>query len=184
MTEYIDKNGRPIWVYENIFPTSYCEWLYSFVAHSLYTIGFEDTDVIERRNKMYIISGYSNADVEKSKFMLQLQKTAAWDKVKDCTLYRTTINLSVPTNTHYSHTHPDEIALIYYVNLDWKQEWAGETLFYSDDLKDIIHASMYKPNKLIIFDGNIPHTIRPQNIEAPTFRFSIAMFFKKPGAQK
>lgn len=184
MREYKDKLGRSIWVYENVFTTAYCEELYSFISHSLYTIGFEDTSVIERRDKMYIVSSYNDVDMANCKFMQELKKTEAWDKVKNLSLRRATVNLSVPTNTHYSHTHADEISLIYYVNLDWKQEWAGETLFYSDDMQEIIHASIYKPNKLILFDGSIPHAIRPQNIEAPTYRFSLALFFKKNKQEK
>ena len=52
-------------------------------------------------------------------------------------------------------------------------------LFYSEDQKEIRYGSIYTPNRLVIFDGEIPHTIRAQNITGPNYRFSISLFFNK-----
>lgn len=53
-------------------------------------------------------------------------------------------------------------------------------LFYnSKDLSKIEFASVYKPGRIILFDGHIPHTIRPQSIKGPKFRFTLSVFLRK-----
>jgi len=64
------------------------------------------------------------------------------------------------------------------VNVDWREEWAGETIFY-DESNEIIFCSPYKPGRMIVFDGTIPHTIRPQSIISPNYRFSLTIRFTK-----
>jgi Rps23 Pro-64 3,4-dihydroxylase Tpa1-like proline 4-hydroxylase len=80
---------------------------------------------------------------------------------------------------YYAHTHGEDKVLLYYINMEWKEGWHGETQFYSDDLKEVKYTSPYTPGRLILFDGKIPHTMRPQSIIAPKFRFSLSMFLKK-----
>ena len=38
--------------------------------------------------------------------------------------------------------------------------------------KDILESSPYVPNRAIIFDGEIKHTIKAQNIMGPSYRFT------------
>ena len=65
-----------------------------------------------------------------------------------------------------------------FVNLDWRDGWHGETLFYNpDNLKEIVYTSLYIPGRIILFDGSIPHAIRPQSVKAPKFRFTLSLFF-------
>jgi len=52
-------------------------------------------------------------------------------------------------------------------------------LLYKNNKRDILLASPYVPNRLIIFDGSIPHTITSQSILGPTYRFTISLFFTK-----
>ena len=49
--------------------------------------------------------------------------------------------------------------LLYYPNLKWEFEWGGHTVFLDDDLTDVEHCCVYKPGRLVLFDGSIPHTI-------------------------
>ena len=70
------------------------------------------------------------------------------------------------------------LSVLYYINLDWRDGWHGETLFYNpNNLKEIIYTSLYIPGRIILFDGSIPHAIRPQSIKAPKFRFTLSLFF-------
>jgi hypothetical protein len=84
------------------------------------------------------------------------------------------INLTFPTDTYFPHVHGGKTVLIYN-NLQWRPEWAGETLFYNNDLSKIIYAAMPAPKRVIVFDGIIPHSLRPHSIEAPHHRFTTAM---------
>ena len=89
------------------------------------------------------------------------------------------VNLVKPLDVNFIHVHPDQLVALYYVNITWNPEWGGETLFYKEDRKTISLASPYTPNKLIFFDGKIPHTIKAQNLIGPSYRFTLSIFFNK-----
>ena len=68
--------------------------------------------------------------------------------------------------------------LLYYVNLSWTDGWHGETLFYNPyNLKEVEYTSLYVPGRIILFDGTVPHAIRPQSVKATKFRLSLSLFF-------
>ena len=48
-----------------------------------------------------------------------------------------------------------------------------------DNINNIAYTTPYIPGRFILFDGSIPHTIRPQSSKAPKFRFTISIFFEK-----
>ena len=68
---------------------------------------------------------------------------------------------------------------MYYVNLEWRDGWHGETLFFDESCKDIVYASPYTPGRVIAFDAKIPHTIRPQSHLASFYRFTLALVYTK-----
>jgi SM-20-related protein len=174
-----DNLGRNIHIVDNALSQSDHENLYRYVSASRFKIGYEDTDAIERANNKYIHSAFTIDEYVESGFKNSLEKTELWSLVKDKNVARCTINLSTPSDTNYLHTHKNQLVLLYYLNLDWKPEWAGETLFYEDQLREIIFASMYTPRRLILFDGDIPHSIRPQAFSAPHYRFTFSVFLDK-----
>jgi hypothetical protein len=174
-----DDKDRSIHIFDNAISQADHEIFYTFVMKSLFQIGFEDINAIEIANYKYLHSSYTIQDLEHSGFYMALQKSEAWHLIKDKNISRITINLGVPTDTNWHHTHKGQISLVYYINLQWRPEWAAETLFYNESTTEIIHASMYVPRKLIIFDGEIPHSVRVQSNSAPHYRFTLAMFFDK-----
>jgi hypothetical protein len=180
MKTVYDNMGRKIQIEDNPFGKTYHEQVYDYVSKSLYRFGSQDGPApLDRRSYVYIHSEYSKIDVDNLGIMDKLFTAESFQPYKELPLIRTTINLSVPSDTNFAHTHPNQISVLYYVNLDWRPEWAGETLFYDDNTEEIIYASVYKPSRLIVFDGEIPHSIRVQSNSAPHYRFSLAMFFDK-----
>lgn len=172
---------KPI-VIDNPFGTAYHELLYDFVINSYFKIGSQDgPSPLHRREHLYIHSDWGIDDVNRVGLLDKIKALKQFQPYKDYELIRTTINLSVPSDTNFAHTHDDQISLVYYVNLDWRPEWAGETVFYNEDMSEIIYSSVYKPARLLIFDGSTPHSIRVQSNSAPHYRFSLAMFFNKKG---
>jgi Rps23 Pro-64 3,4-dihydroxylase Tpa1-like proline 4-hydroxylase len=117
--------------------------------------------------------------VEATGILQAVVGTPVYDLVGPLRLAKANVNLSTPADTHWAHDHRNQIVLLYYVNKHWKHEWAGETLFYNDDLSEVECASIYKPGRIVVFDGEIPHTIRPQSINAPVYRFTLSLFFDK-----
>jgi Rps23 Pro-64 3,4-dihydroxylase Tpa1-like proline 4-hydroxylase len=124
----------------------------------------------------YLHSEYSVDDVHAFGIFKALRDDKVKELLAGAAFYKATVNLSVPGDVHYAHTHKN-LTMLYYANPEWRQEWAGETLFFSDDLSEVVFTSVYKPGRIILFDGGIPHTIRPQSRVAPQHRTTVALFF-------
>jgi Rps23 Pro-64 3,4-dihydroxylase Tpa1-like proline 4-hydroxylase len=166
-------------VFDHIFPTAYHELLYHFAINSRYQIGSQDGPApLDRRTHLYIHSEWNTEDLANTRLQEYLEKSEAGDMLAGKQVLRATINLSVPSDTNFIHTHIDQLVGVYYLNLHWKPEWAGETLFYNDTMTEIIQSSMYTPNRMVVFNGSIPHTIRPQAFSAPHYRLTLATFFE------
>lgn len=60
---------------------------------------------------------------------------------------------------HVDSDHPGNYTTICYIVPQWQVDWAGETIIVND-LGDIAHAVIPKPNRIMIFDGR-HETCRP-----------------------
>ena len=165
-------------ILDNAIPFHRMHDIHLFVINSLFEIGWKDTTKLDN-NFSYVHSKYSIDDINRSGILNDLSKTSLWNSLKGLNISSAVVNMSKPVDVHYAHTHSGSLVLLYYANLEWKPEWAGETLFYKNDLSDIEKAVMYKPGRLVLFDGEIPHTIRPQSMVGPSYRFTMSIFFKK-----
>ena len=95
-------------------------------------------------------------------------------------LQQARINLS--TLNDFNRFHSDAafapiVTLLYYINTQWHIEWGGYTLFGDDQQNEIEQVVTYKPGRVVVFDGSIPHCIAAPTNLAPTYRFSLAMQF-------
>ena len=178
ITKKIDN--KELHIEDNFFDWSFHNWLYSYVAQlNNYAIGFGDTDVFDRAAHQYMTADFAIQHLEETNLFEHIYKTEFADKIKNRQLVKATINSSTASQANFPHCDCDSFTMIYYMNLDWKPEWAGETVFFNENTTEIELASIYKPNRAILFDGHIPHQLRPQSILSPNFRFSLAMFFEK-----
>ena len=175
-----DINNRKLYIEDSAFSRAYQETLYEYASRSSnYQLGFGDTDAIERSQYKYYTANMDGQAIEQIKLFEELEKTEVGKLTEGKQLARCTINTSTNGQVNFAHTHPDQLSLLYYINLDWKPEWAGETLFYNEAVDEVEFTSMYKPNRLILFEGEIPHSLRCQSVIGPEYRFSLAMFFNK-----
>ena len=174
MNEYLVDNGKRIAVYDDLFPLVYRTFIYQFAMNSLFTIGWEDS--LEQNKQTYknLHSIYAESDMINLKFVSELEKTIAGKELENYQISNCILNLSSPSDVNFIHTHAEDKILLYYVNLDWQEGWYGETLFYSEDKKNVTHCSPYTPGRLIVFDASIPHTIRPQSNLCQCYRFTLA----------
>ena len=65
---------------------------------------------------------------------------------------------------------------IYYPHAEWHPNFAGETVFFTQDGSDILASIYPKPNRLIVFPGAIPHVARGISRTCPKLR--ITLMFK------
>ena len=89
------------------------------------------------------------------------------------------VNLSHQGSIHHVHAHDiDERVVLYYANLEWQDHYEGETMFFSSE-GEVEFVSKYVPGRVLIFDGNIPHTIRAPSPAGPQFRLTVTWFMRK-----
>ena len=175
-------------IFDDIIPLSVRTAIYTFTANSNYRIvGWHDRSDLELRHKVNLHSNWSLENLQDSKIIPYVEKVLQQSSFKDYTLKdfdQCVINLVKPGDFYYIHTHViGTISILYYVNLQWEQNWAGETLFYKENMKEIEFASPYIPGRFTLFDKE-PHTIRPQSIIGPAFRFTLGIFLRKRQPKK
>lgn len=169
--------GKKIFVFDDVFELSYRQKLYDFaVKETPYQLGWEDNVDIENKEHIYFHSNVSLHQYEKLKLLETLKKTDVISFIQHKFPYKFVINCSHPSDTNFAHSHVNT-TLLYYANRGWKPEWAGETLFFNEELSEVMYTSMYVPGRIILFDGGIPHSIRAQSRYAPQYRFTYTIFF-------
>jgi len=168
-------------VLDNVVPLHHRAMVYNYAANSLYKIGFTDGVQVQLQGQRYsyLCSMYGEEDVKNLGLMQFLEGTEIGDILKDYTPNSAAVNLSVPTNVHFAHTHGQDLVLLYYVNLEWKPHFYGETVFFNEDCSDIVRSLPYTPGRFVLFDGKMPHSIRPQSSAGPDYRFTIAIMYSK-----
>lgn len=158
-------------IYDNTVPYHVMEWMYSYCIHSGYRlIGWHDTLDTSKKD---IHSNWTYDDLKRSKILPYLEKVyPEFEKRWKMSI----VNLVKPGDHYLTHTHTDDTdVLLYYANIDWKDEWAGETIFYNDN-RVTTNAYQYVPGRILKFPGHLPHSIRPQSPIGPQFRFTLTCF--------
>ena len=94
---------------------------------------------------------------------------------------RSYINLGVTSDINNNHvdSRGDTKTVLYYANRTWDPGWGGQTIFLSDDCKEIVKTVTPVPGRFVIFDGRVPHNVLPMNSRsAPSYRFTVAFKFE------
>jgi SM-20-related protein len=78
--------------------------------------------------------------------------------------------------THTDSTRPGTYTCVYYPHQVWHPDWGGETVFFNRDKTDIIAAVYPRPNRMVVFDGTIPHVARGVSRTCPVLR--VTLMFK------
>lgn len=170
--------GKNLYTFDGVLDFSMREHLYSYVRNSVFRIGNEDADAVETNNHKYLHSMYNQTDVDALGILKAIEGTEIDSLLKGKQLTRVHVNMSNPMDTNWAHDHRDQTAMLIYINKHWKHEWAGETMFFNDDLSEVEFASVYKPGRIVLFDGEIAHSVRPQAASAPMYRFTLTLFFR------
>jgi hypothetical protein len=177
--EVIVNGNQSIKVFDNQLLLGQRQHLYSFITQSSFRLGWVDTDIMENQANKLLHSVYSNEDLDKFKIFDYLQNTELKKYLENYQVDQAIVNLSTASDYNFVHAHTQDKVLLYYANLEWHDGWHGETLFYDEPCKDVVFASSFTPGRFILFDANIPHTIRPQSIIAAKYRFTFATTLNK-----
>ncbi len=79
-------------------------------------------------------------------------------------------------SVHVDSSQSNNFTIIYYPCTKWDANWGGETVFFNKQKSDIIRSIYPKPNRLVMFPGNIPHVARGVSRTCPEVR--ITLMFK------
>lgn len=179
---YVSGDGRPIVTIDNAIGHMMQSELLKLASYSEYRIGWEDNRLLNQKHDFHL---HCSLPTDHS-LLLSLKDTIFnlkeleeyFSELDKWTLDQAVINLDTFATTHYIHSHPEyRLVLLYYVNMEWPPGSYGETNFYTDDTEQLKFVSQYTPARVILFDGTIPHAIRPQSINGPQYRWTLSMFF-------
>ncbi len=164
-------------VFDNAVPFKVKDRMNDLAHGTFFKLGWKDS----KRGEDNLYSAWTPNQLTESNILLPIQNCIAQTKwFTNTVLENIIINLVRPNDVYYIHHHHDWQVALYYINLEWEDGWHGETLFYdSKDLDKIIFTSVFKPGRIVLFDGNIPHAIRPQSIIAPKYRMSLTLLYGK-----
>jgi hypothetical protein len=176
---HVLSSGKLVHVYDGLIPAQLRADFYEYVTKSAFFIGWGDSDQSKALKHNCLYTYYDGNQTFKAGILPFLQTTEVNEHIKGLDLTKSIVNMSVPTHVHFSHCHPEKVIVLYYVNLEWEQSWHGETLFYSEDLKEIDLAINYTPGRVVVFDASIPHAIRPQSHTADHYRFTYTLAFEE-----
>jgi hypothetical protein len=179
MKEYVADRERLIHVYDDVFDLAYKQNIYDFVQKSYFRIGWADGVIAEKNQYQFLHSTYSEEDLNKLGYIQALKDSEVGQELVGHKVSKAVVNLSTPSDANFIHAHPEDKVILYYVNLEWQDGWHGETLFFHESMKDIVFASPYTPGRIIVFNGKIPHTIRPQSTIATHYRYTFALVLNK-----
>ena len=162
-------------VFDEVIPYSLMDMVLAFCKKSTFRLGWPDGDDTD----LNLHSTWTKDELKSTGLIPYFDdciKNTEWFVKND--LHRIILNVVKSNDVHYIHHHEGEQVLLYYVNLDWQDGWYGETLFFNpSNIKEVQYTSSFQPGRIILFDGSIPHAIRPQSIKAPKFRFTLSLFF-------
>lgn len=153
--------------------------MYDMTINSEYRIGWEDSAELQYKSFPNLHGQWGFKDLQKSKILTPVLEKLKKKNITIDNYWKCIVNLTKPLDVNFIHIHPNQIVALYYSNLTWDPQWGGESLFYEDNKRDIRLSSPYVPNRLLIFDGSIPHTIKAQNLSGPSYRFTTSLFFNK-----
>tara|TARA_R100000742_G_C4271698_1_gene90711 strand:+ start:1130 stop:1672 length:543 start_codon:yes stop_codon:yes gene_type:complete len=167
-------------IFDNVLTEDAREGLYMFSVEADYQIGWGDLSTFETRQYPCLHHTLTKSEWSSSKFIESIINPKLMTELEGLVFDSATINLSFPSSIQFPHTHGDIKVLVYYINPDWRNEFYGETIFYNDSMSEAEQSVLYKPNRAILFDGSVPHSIRPASHIAPQYRFTLGIFFKQP----
>ena len=170
-------------IYDGIFDYSAISGIYAALSRGTYILDNANRPDVQGMQDRKLVYRLDPDLLDKLHFFDGPLKTIIDEKIPEDSYhhFRSYVNLGLHTDNH--EVHADHYfnragkTLLYYVNETWNKDWGGETAFFDEKAEEILYTSQFVPGRVIIFDGNIPHSAKPQSIDGPAYRFTMAMKF-------
>jgi hypothetical protein len=178
-TKFID-------IYDDVFDFSQHCYLYEFVKNCAYRLNrTASSSVPQDKQFKTLLSEFNIHDLLKINFFTAPNLKFLRDKIKthNFRLHRAYVNLSTAQDVYHYHVDSnidDDFTLLYYCNTAWEENWEGETHFGDTLGQEIIHSCSFKPNRVVLFTGTIPHKSSQPSFFAKDFRYVLTLKFTHP----
>ena len=171
-------NSKSIQVYDNLFSYGEREAWFDFISNSYFSLNGNDSFLYP--NQKQLVANYNELGIQNLGITNSpgFHKVVAEHKLTQ-PIIQARVNAMQSGNSTKIHQDGSSKTFLYYANLKWELDWGGHTIFTDDNLESIEYTCVYKPGRVVVFDGMIPHMISTPSIplnEYP-FRFSYAMQF-------
>lgn len=167
--------------YDNIFMFDERVDFYKFACNSFYKTNGSDsaTDVsVIKNNQMY--SSFSQDDIECMGFFSGDAIKSVLDQndlsIENVKQFR--INASHLGERNMVHHDGQGKTLLYCLNTEWRPEWGGHLMILNDKLDDPTDIIGYKPGRVSIFDGSLPHCVMTPTVMSPSLRYTLVAQFR------
>lgn len=127
-----------------------------------------------------LCSLYSQEDIDKIGVLTKNETVKGL--VGGRSVFAAKLHLLKPYDICAPHIDGSLETYLYYVNAKWDITYGGHTLFFNESLDKVEYTSLFTPNRVVWFDGSIPHMGTPPTAATKTSRLVLALHFKKEGA--
>lgn len=171
------SSGKMLHIHDDLFTYDEKTSWFGFILKSVYKIDGGD-EAVNYKKTYQMYSQYSQEDVDVMGFRNSVGYKFLDTKydLSQRAVKQTRINLSYSGEACGIHADRPGLTLVYYANNVWDINWGGHTLFMDDNLNEPEYTCLFKPGRVAIFDGSIPHMIMTP--VAPCHRFTFAMQFE------
>ena len=184
--EHIKADGRSIYILDNLFDYDERDQFYCWATSAPYSSYGQDTSRLEHRGDFNLFCPLEEEQVEESGFWKFENSKFILPFIDGYKPIQARLNLSTLHDRNRFHcdtaTHlgsKDVLTLLYYVNMEWNNEWGGYTLFTNKSGDKLEYCSFYVPGRVILFDGLIPHCISAPSPLASVYRYSFVIQYMR-----
>jgi hypothetical protein len=176
-------NRREIDIFDNVHEFKDSSAIYDYAKRSSYSLNRTASDsVMQSQQFTTLLSEYNIYDLLHINFFKPkfIQDLIIKNQYR---LHRAYVNLSTSQDIYHYHVDSTEVndkTMLYYCNTYWEETWEGETHFSDDNAKEIIASASLKPNRLVLFNGTIPHKSSQPSFFAREYRFVLTLKFSSP----
>jgi hypothetical protein len=176
----IKIDHRSIDIFDDVFEFKDSNAIFEYAKDSKYKLDrIASKSVVQSQQFRTLLSEYNIFDLLHLEFFKpkHIQNIIKENQYR---LNRVYVNLSTSQDVYHYHTDSNDDldkTMLYYCNTYWEENWEGETHFGDTNAKEIIASTSFKPNRLVFFNGSIPHKSSQPSFFAREYRFVLTLKF-------
>jgi len=178
-TRYL-STGETVDIFDDVFEYDSMYSFQEFFQISNYSLTARPTSLLEHQSCCNFQSIYSSDDIDKLGIFKNINQTEINEILNGRRCFAAWVLVTSELSRHFFHKDQgkrlDGKTFLYYGNVEWNREWGGETIICNNKVEPEIIIQC-KPNRVVIFDSELPHKPVPISPMATTYRFTFVAQF-------